>query len=878
MKLFLFVVQPNRNMSISEEKHFEVISEYFKNYGISYHQKESYNNLVNFTLKKIFEEEPDITIKPKKDQTYTIKIGQYNIDNPTILDSNSRIVRTIYPKEARLRDLTYESNVFVDIYTELTETDDFGKIKVLETNVYKRYPLFKIPVMVQSCKCNLYDMTKEEKIKAGECEYDEGGYFIIKGKERVIVGQERQAYNKVNVFKQKSISKYKYVAEMRSMSDQTGHSVSVQAKINNEGSVTLSLPYISQDIKAGIVFKAMGFSDDFISLCISKNTEDYDYDRIVTSIIRDSYHIVTKQEAIDYISTFVNQTDNKINYVVQILENEIFPHMGISSSYLERAITLGYMINKLILTYLKQRPCDDRDNISNKRVDMVGTLMGDLIRSLFKRLIKSLQNLKPGSRPDFISLIQKFKMTPKLLYCFSTGNWGIQKSSYIRKGVSQVLSRLTYTATLSHLRRLSISIGAEGKNAEIRQLHNTSIFLTCVTGDTEVLMGNNTLKKIKDLNPSLDIVMTVNPKTLEKEPSKIYNYFCKMPDKLLKVETLSGRSLKCTPEHPFLVYSTDRNMWVEASKLKAGDTLIIKDKYTTFVPVKRIDSIQLEPVYDFTTVSENHSFISNGIVTHNCPSETPEGARSGIVKNLAMMANVSIKIPTVYIKIIAENSSKFCKLRDTTDLKLIKTMTKIFLNGSIIGFTKDPKGYVKEIKESKSAFGNNPYSVIFDGEDVSIFCDEGRFLRPIFSLDEKGEMKIKDTDTCVWDDLLKTQKIEYIDSLEAEYSVLNMTSLDNNKGAEYTEIHPSMILGLCAGIIPYSDHSQSPRLCYSSSMMKQAIGIFALSSEVRADTVTHILHYPQKNITVTKTAELTGCQDLPCGVNAIVAILCYNGY
>ena len=108
----------------------------------------------------------------------------------------------------------------------------------------------------------MWNKTKSEIIKTGECANDHGGYFIIRGKERAIIAQERINYNIVYVFKQKNISKYDYIAEIRSVSEMTGHSVLLQCKISPiTGSIYFSVPYINTDIPVGIVFKAFGFLD-----------------------------------------------------------------------------------------------------------------------------------------------------------------------------------------------------------------------------------------------------------------------------------------------------------------------------------------------------------------------------------------------------------------------------------------------------------------------------------------------------------------------------------------------------------------------------------------------------------------------------------------
>ena len=108
-----------------------------------------------------------------------------------------------------------------------------------------------------------------------------------------------------------------------------------------------------------------------------------------------------------------------------------------------------------------------------------GVLIGNLFSQLFNKFIKNLI-LNINKRPDILLILSRINLiTTGLRTCFATGNWGIQKNAYMKTGVSQVLSRLSYIATVSHLRRLVIAVGKEGKNTKIRQIHPSQIGFIC---------------------------------------------------------------------------------------------------------------------------------------------------------------------------------------------------------------------------------------------------------------------------------------------------------------------------------------------------------------------------------------------------------------
>ena len=100
------------------------------------------------------------------------------------------------------------------------------------------------------------------------------------------------------------------------------------------------------------------------------------------------------------------------------------------------------------------------------------------------------------------------------------------------------------------------------------------------------------------------------------------------------------------------------------------------------------------------------------------------------------------------------------------------------------------------------------------------------------------------------------------------------------RGNSYThmEIDPLTILGVCAGLIPYPHHNQSPRNTYQCAMGKQAMGTIAHNQGDRIDTILYLLVYPHKPLVKTRTLDLIGFGNLPAGHNATVAVMSYSGY
>jgi len=485
------------NNTFSEDDSFSVISKFFRENGLAKHQFDSYENMVKNLLPKIINE--TVSIKLNLEQCfYKVSFTNCYVEKASYINEHNKIIN-ILPKQARLKDLTYDSPVSVDIIEELYEKvigdDGEESLKKINSNIHQKIILMRIPVMVRSSKCNLHGMSEHELIEAGECTNDIGGYFIINGNERAMICQERLNYNQIYCFHQSGITKFPYVAEIRSYSEETAHSVAICCKMTKEhNTIVFELPYLSKEVHACAVFRALGFSDEQIILLINPDTpQEYS---IVRRMIKECKQYKTEEECIKYLADNLQKIEDdqnrKILTICQILDNEIFPHLGLST-VVEKGILLADMLNKMIKTGLGTRKYDDRDNISIKRIDTIGSLFIDLIRMSLKRYTDTLKKTLM-KRQDILSAMSRISntVTSSLHRACSTGNWTAQKTAYVRVGVCQIITRLSFPAFLSHLRRVVIPADKESKNVKIRQIDPSQVFFVDVIESPEG--GNIALK------------------------------------------------------------------------------------------------------------------------------------------------------------------------------------------------------------------------------------------------------------------------------------------------------------------------------------------------------------------------------------------------
>ena len=801
-----------------------IIDTYFRDnpYYKSQHQLDSYNEFIDSKtngIEHIIKRGNPVRIYKEplnSDATeykYEIEIyfGEIIKEDGTLSSSESLFVSSpteyrddvpkfMYPNIARLKGYTYKSAVFCNIGVKY-KNNETNKVVIRN---FEKINIGSIPIMIHSKRCVLRGLDDVKLSELGECPYDQGGYFIIKGKEKVMISQEIKVNNRVYINESpddkillqatiKSVSKEGFQSSRTNM-------ISLEhLKIDKKDCFKVkrvNVRILGFDILVPlcVLFRALGTeSDKQILSYIVKDTDTTHIQQQLYSLLRitmkDSQPVYTQKDALRLLA--MNTKGKDIINVIDLLNNNLFPQYN---TYKEKAIFLGYVVRQLLLTHLNIIPHTDRDSYSNKRIDLAGPLLLELYRELWAKYLRNCSlkidheykfNFKEGHEFSNIINEQNFKrifdsnIMNNISKSFGS-SFGTGISA--RQGIVQDLNRISMLGTLSHIRRLCYPMASGSKTIGPRKLHNSQ--------------------------------------------------------------------------------------W--------------------------------------------------GFV---CPSESPDGGNVGIINHLTIIAKVTINIREqgIYAALI-DHSMK--PLQDCISNDLNNHNGYIFLNGRLVGIHTDPALLYTIFKLLKlNSFINAFTSITWDTRtnEFHICCDSGRIVRPVFVLNNElsndildgsiermknwsqlihGYMYTINPNVNIFDEIYykdeldqlkekgdfmnileKAQSpIEYIDSLESNYSLIAKHYNSIDKQYTHCEIESSLILSAVTLNIPFPEHSQAPRNVFSSQQTKQAVGVYSSAYNTRFDTFAHIHHYPQKSIVTTKYKQYTNVDKLPYGCNCIVAIASYSGY
>jgi len=489
------------------------------------HQLESYNNFVGYQITKTIEmfnpvriasEQDYDPINKKSSLEIYVTFENFNIYRPQIHENNGAI-KLMFPQEARLRNFTYASAMTIDINIKYVIRTG-PTLENIQT-FYKTLPqihIGKLPIMLKSNICVLNQYKHFENTQTGECRFDTGGYFIINGSEKTVLGQERAAENRVACFNvSKNNTKYSWIAEIKSVPDFkciSPKQINVMLSSKNNGfgfAIHVQLPRIKQPIPLFIVFRALGVLSDKeicekILLDINEiQGKNKDMLPALQASIIEANKYLTADECIKYITNFAMYTPinmdketgikKKLEFTMDILNNDLYPHCHNTT---QKIHFIGYMTNKLLQASFGIVKQDDRDSYINKRIDLTGTLLNNLFRNYFNKLVKDMEKqvireINNGSwkstdnYENIINLTNIYKIIKSttiengIKRALATGDFGIKHINSNKVGVAQVLNRLTYTSSLSHARRVSTPTDKSGKLIPPRKLHNTCWGFLC---------------------------------------------------------------------------------------------------------------------------------------------------------------------------------------------------------------------------------------------------------------------------------------------------------------------------------------------------------------------------------------------------------------
>jgi len=492
---------------------WKVINSYFEDnkYFLTSHQIDSFNDFISSKLPQTIREKNPLRIYKKKIKTgeeneYKYEINIYfggkegnkiYIGRPTIYDSkNERNLKQMFPNEARLRNLNYSSPINLDIYIEfIIRTGQGSKTIIKELN---NINIGKIPIMLHSKYCILNNQSKKMLIEMGESPYEQGGYFIINGKEKTILSQERVAENKLHLMK-KNIddSIYSDVVEIKSVADNSFKPAKSNAVklFHKNSTILVTIPNIRKPIPLFILFRALGIeSDKEIIKYIFPDIYNQKNQMLIEKLrptIANTGPIYSQIDARNYLKSLTRF--RTLEHLQLILDIDFLPHIN---NQIGKIYYLGFMVNNLLKLSENLIDPTDRDSFAFKRIDLSGFLLASLFREYYEIFlskcnleIDKLYNYNnsiydEGEKiTNLISIENKFKIfNPNIiengLIRSMKGNWGV-KDDPSKQGIVQDLNRLSYLGTISHLRRVNLPNIRNTKLVGPRRLHNSTWGIMC---------------------------------------------------------------------------------------------------------------------------------------------------------------------------------------------------------------------------------------------------------------------------------------------------------------------------------------------------------------------------------------------------------------
>jgi DNA-directed RNA polymerase subunit B len=480
-------------------KRWPIIQDILKREGIARQHLNSFDEFLERGLQSIINEVGQIDIE-NAEYPYKIQLGKVKLQQPRMMELDGSITH-ITPAEARLRNVSYCAPVMM----EASVIED-GKI--LESRFVH---IGDVPVMAKSNACILNNFSSQKLIEHGEDPNDPGGYFIINGSERVIVGLEDLSYNKIIVDRETVGGNKVFKAKV--YSSIVGYRAKLELVMKNDGLIVARIPGSPVDIPVVILMRALGLESDKETAAAVSLVDEIQNE--LEGSFEKASDVPTSKDSIVYISKRIAPgmlEEFQIKRAETLLDWGLLPHLGKHpENRKEKAQFLGEATCKLLELKLGWIESDDKDHYGNKVIKFAGQMLADLFRTAFRNLVRDMkyQLERSGQKRGINAVAAAIRpgiISDKLNNAIATGNWGRG-----RVGVTQLLDRTNYLSTISHLRRIQSPLSRTQPNFEARDLHATHFGRICPSetpeGSNCGLVKNLALSGIISVNiPSEEIV------------------------------------------------------------------------------------------------------------------------------------------------------------------------------------------------------------------------------------------------------------------------------------------------------------------------------------------------------------------------------------
>ena len=815
---------------------WKLIDRYFKDNPkwLVQHHLQSFNDFFDKDIPSIFRQKNPITIlKQHSEQEgtdYTLQCRLYlagksgnklYYGKPVIYDD--RGMHYMYPNEARLRNMTYGMSIHYDVEVEYTTLAlDGSKKEDTHTLTIPKVFLGRFPIMLHSKYCILSGLSEEVRYSMGECRNDPGGYFIVDGKEKLIVSQEQFADNMINI-RDKVNDLYTHAADIRTVSDDASKpvrniSVRIQAPMPSlsNGQIVVNVPNVRKPVPLFILMRALGIQSDkeILKLCVMDIDKNDDMFEFFRPSIQDAGAILNQESALKFMASLTK--GKTVRTVQHILSDYFLPNVGELNFY-EKARMLGYIVYRLVRVALGVEQPTDRDSYSFKRVEIPGQLMYDLFVEYYKLQQKNIYqdidrefyyNSKTYEN-DFLSLVTessyhyfKERIVEDGFRKALKGNWGAEAHTK-RLGVVQDVNRLSFNSFLSHLRKVNLPLEASAKIVKPHLLHGSQWGLIDPVDTPD---GANV-----GLHKHLTLVTRI---TTEGEKR----------DKIIKWLQQFNLQLLAECDLPNATKVFINGIW-------CGYHITPREFINLLRTHRRCGLI---PIY--TSI---HWDIMR--------KEIHIGTKSG--RLVRPVFYVEGDIERVETRQVAYETKEAKELKDKWE------SSELNWHEFVVGLDK----YKKEKYRGNALMENTKFLNVVDVFDMDDTAMNAYSQDPIQFLKRR------------------TGVIEYLDAVETEGCLLSY-EFNTNKPITHVEIHPSLLLGVMGNQIVFPENNQLPRDLFSCGQSKQAVSLYHSNYWNRIDKMGVVLNYGQMPLVKSRYMEYFHKEQHAYGENAMVAIMCYNGY